>query len=165
MKTVLYGAAMLLLIASACAGDEIWGRVTGVDAEGALMEVSGVTIIARSAVIRDIDGLPAALEKFKRGDFARVRGTFSAPGAMIATEIRKQPIERGRIIGAISAVSDVERTITIGGITIKVPVDARLRDESRSGAAPEGISPGRRAECRGYWTAARDFVAKRITLR
>jgi hypothetical protein len=92
MRIFVCMAVMLLVVSAASAGDEIKGKVSGINVKKNILDVSGVRINASKAVTKGLDGKSFSLLELKLGDSVEVAGAFSGRGKMLANEIEKESV-------------------------------------------------------------------------
>ncbi len=150
MKVILFSClSLLLLFSTAHADQEIEGAITAIDAEAGTIEIYGVKIIVMDAVIKNLADKPIKLSDLKVGDTVEVDGAFSGTDEMLATEIEKKIFEHGKIEGTLASVDITAHTLTVSGITVKVPESVKLED----------LTVGSPIECKGSWTGQKEFTA------
>lgn len=165
MKITAYTLTLipLLLAPAAQAAYEITGRISAIDPGNHSIEISGVTVVSRQKM---------SVEKlFAVGDRVEVEGRYTGPAEMLAHEFEKiSPHGTDVVEGTIESMDGAAWTLTISGITIRLPGGVKL---AREGAEDitlgkptrKGVKFGRyfrqgeRIECRGRWSAPREFTA------
>ena len=55
-------------------------------------------------------------------------------------------------------------TLTVGGVTVRVPEGARIEDRRDAAIPFEKLSADSRVECEGNWGGAREFTASKVEL-
>ncbi len=97
MKVAVAAVAVCAVLAAA-GRDELRGRIAAVDSAAETIEVSGVKILARGAVIEDEQDRRIPLADLKAGDGIEVDGAFNAAGELAATKIERDssPAARSR---------------------------------------------------------------------
>lgn len=154
----------LLLAVPGLAGaeDEIHGNVTALDAPAARLEMSGVTVAASNALVQSESQAALKLADLKIGDRVEVYGAFAARGVLAAARIRRTLRGGDKIRGRNERTDAANRALTIGGITVKVPVNARLEDSNSRVLPLEQFSTNRVLECVGTWTGTNEFTATQV---
>lgn len=163
MKVAVAAVAVCAVLAAA-GRDELRGRIAAVDSAAETIEVSGVKILARGAVIEDEQDRRIPLADLKAGDGIEVDGAFNAAGELAATKIERDSSPGGKIEGAVSAADAAARTITVGGVAVRVPEGARIEDRRDAAIPFEKLSADSRVECEGNWGGAREFTASKVEL-
>lgn len=164
MKVIVCAAVVILAVSSACADDEIAGKISALDAAAGTLEISGVKITCKAAVVRSAMGKPCSLSDLKAGESVDAEGTFSGPGEMTASEIEQELTVKDQAKGTIVSTDAAARTLAISGITVKVPEGARIEVRGNAGVGFAGIRPGARAECEGKWTGRRELTASEVDI-
>jgi hypothetical protein len=162
MKWIACAVAALVALSVAYADDEIKGEVTALDSAAGILEISGVKINAKDAVVKNVMDKHCALTDLKVGDSVDIEGTFSGPAEMTAREIEKELMVTDEVKGTLAAVDAAARTLTISGITVKVPQSARLEGDEDVAIQFGQITAGTHAECEGKWTGSKELTASKI---
>jgi hypothetical protein len=165
MKVLLCCAAMCLLCAGTCVGDEIKGTITVIDADAGTLEISGVKVIAGKAPVKGLPGGKLMLSDFTVGDRVEIDGVFTGPGEFSAARVEREDFERDAVEGHLEKVDVAARILSISGITVKVPATARISPENKSRTIKlEKLIVGLPVECAGTWTAPRELTAEIVEL-
>ncbi len=155
------GLAMLLLSAAAHAADRIEGKITVIDAEKGIVGISGVTVIAKDAKIRDLI-FPTRLSHLMVGWGIEAEGEFTGPLEFTANKIGAKYFRHYEINAKLDAVDAPARTLTISGITVKVPADCKIEDENENTTTIDKLPIGRMIEVEGNWTGHAEFTCYSI---
>lgn len=164
MKTLAFGLVAVLCVAAWSENDGLKGKITAVNPAAGTIEVSGVTIVAKNAVLENHADQRITLADLKVGDGVDVDGSFSKPGEMTATKIEQETSATDEVEGKISAVDAKGRTITVSGITVKVPASAGIENRQDMPIALDQLKQGNRVDCEGNWTGARELTALKIEI-
>ncbi|MCX6340538.1 MAG: DUF5666 domain-containing protein [Candidatus Aureabacteria bacterium] len=162
MKGCACCVLVLVLISLAYADDGIQGKITAIDATGGTIEVSGVKVIAKRAVIENLADMKCTLADLKVGDSVDVDGTLTGAGEMTAREIDQEHAVVDQIEGRLASRDNAARTLTVSGVTVKVPATALVEDTHDRPITLEGLTPGSRIDCEGTWTGPRELTATRV---
>ncbi|MDD5556876.1 MAG: DUF5666 domain-containing protein [bacterium] len=164
MKAFAIGVAATLCLAARGGPDSVQGRITLIDPAAGILEISGVRIIAKDAVVENLADQRVTLADLKAGDSVDVDGSFSGPGEMTAVKIEQEVSVTDEVEGKIAAVDAAGGTITIGGVTVKVPAGAVIEDGNDMPTALEQLKTGSRVDCEGTWTGDRELTAVKIEI-
>lgn len=160
-KLFSIGLAMILLGAAAHAGahagERIDGKITAIDAAKASIDVSGVTVIAKDAKVWDLI-FPSGLSHLKVGWGIEAEGSFTGPREFTANKLVAKYIRHYEINAKLDAVDAQARTLTISGITVKVPADCKIEDDAENTTTIEKLPIGRMIEVEGNWTGPAEFT-------
>ena len=83
---------------------------------------------------------------------------------MQAIEIEKDPGGRDGIEGRISEAASTEKSLVIGGITVKVLMDTVFKDELNKVIQFDRFAAGSMVTCEGAWTGPGKSTAKEVQL-
>ena len=165
MKALLCCAAICLLCAGTCVGDEIKGTITVIDAAGGTLEISGVKVIAGKADVKSLPGGKLTLSDLTVGERVEIDGAFTGPGELSATRVEREEFERDAVEGRLEKIDVAARILSISGITVKVLPAARVSLENKSRPIKlEKLCAGLPVECMGTWTAPRELTAEIVEL-
>lgn len=156
-KSFSIGLAMILLAAAAHAGERIEGKITAIDAANGIIEVSGVTVIAKDAKIKDLI-FPTSLSHLHVGWGIEAEGKFTGPREFTAKKVGAKYFRHYQIQAKLDAVDAQARTLTISGITVKVPADCKIEDEKGDTTLIDTLPIGRMMEVEGNWTGPAEFT-------
>jgi len=151
------GLAMILLAAAAHAEERIDGKITAIDAVKGTIEMSGVTVMAKDATVRDLI-FPSRLSRIKAGGSMEAMGKFTGPRQFTANRIVAKYFMHYEIQAKLDAVDAQARTLTISGITVKVPANCKIEDEKGNTTVLEKLPVGRMMEFEGNWTGPGEFT-------
>ena len=162
MKKLLCCMAVLLLASAAWAEDDLQGKITKINTEEGIIEVSGVKIVAKNTRIEGLNDKPCNITDLKVGDIIDVDGSFTGPGVITATKIEVESTLEAKIEGTVTSVNGKHRKFKISGITVKVPEGTRLEGEDDLSITLDSITVGARVECEGAWTGKKEFTANKV---
>lgn len=151
------GLAALLLAGAAHAGERIDGKITAIDAATGIIEMSGVKILAKEAKVRDLI-FPSQLSRLKVGWSIEAEGEFTGSREFTANRIEAKYFRHYEINAKLDAADAPARTLTISGITVKVPTDCKIEDEEGNATLIEKLPIGRMIEVEGDWTGPAEFT-------
>jgi len=151
------GLSALLLAGAAHAGERIDGKITAIDAATGIIEVSGVKILAKEAKVRDLI-FPSRLSRLKVGWSIEAEGKFTGSREFTANRIEAKYFRHYEINAKLDAVNAQARTLTISGITVKVPADCKIGDEEGNATLIDKLPVGRMIEVEGNWTGPAEFT-------
>ena len=153
--------AMLLLATAAYAGARIDGKITAIDAEKGTLEISGVTVITKDAKLWDLI-FPSRLSRLRVGWGVEATGTFTGPREFTATQLVAKYFRHYEIQAKVDAGDVRARTLSISGITVKIPADCTFEDENGDETTLEKLPVGRKMEVEGDWTGPAEFTCYSI---
>lgn len=163
-KLFSIGLAMVLLATVACAGQQrIDGKITSIDAEKGVIDISGVTINAKDAKAWDLI-IPTRLSHLRAGWGMEAVGTFTGPRQFTATRVVAKWFRHYEIQAKVDAVDAQARTLSVSGITVKVSADCKIEDENGDTMPIEKLPVGRMTEIEGDWTGPGEFTCYSIEL-
>lgn len=160
-KIFSIGLVMILLAAAAQAGERIDGKITAIDAAKGTIDVSGVTVIAKDAKVWDLI-FPSRLSRLRVGWGIEAVGKFTGPRELTANMIVAKYIRHYEINAKLDAVDAQARTLTISGITVKVPADCKIEDEKGNTTTIDKLPIGPTVEIEGNWTGPAEFTCYSI---
>lgn len=164
MRLELVLVSILLIFTSVCAADEIKGKTQVVSPKDSSVTVSGVFIAAGNARIENEFDQPINLSAIAVGDYVEIDGAFTGPGQMMAIKIEKEYPKQDEIKGMIETVDTAKRELKISGIMIKITQNAWLEGPNDTPIAIEQLMPNYYVECKGNWTAPKEFTAIKVDL-
>jgi hypothetical protein len=164
MKTFITSISLFLFMAGGAAAVEINGKIETVDVGKGTVVISGVTISAGEAILKNNTDEPITIHDLKPGDRVEVKGTSVRPRQMQAIEIEKDPGGRDGVEGRISEVASTEKSLVIGGITVKVLMDTVFKDELNKVIQFDRFAAGSMVTCDGGWTGPGQVTAKKVQL-
>jgi len=157
------GLSALLLAGAAHAGEvTMAGKVTAVDVAAGTLDVSGVKVITKDAKFSDLLILPCSLKRIKPGWSVELYGKFTGPREFTARRIETKYFKHYEIDAKLDAADAQARTLTISGITVKVPADCEIEGENGKTTLIEKLPIGRDIEVEGNWTGTGEFTANKI---
>jgi len=166
MKKVIFCVLLITVgcVGSMCAADEISGKADKVEADFGVIMVSGIKVKCDNAQVEDEMNLGADLFSVEPGDYLDIKGSFTGPGEMTASNIEIESGGEGAIDGTAVQVDQARRQIVISGVTVTVLPKARIEGYEGVPATLEQIPPGAYVECEGKWSGDRAFDAYSIEL-
>jgi hypothetical protein len=164
----LRGLSLFILLAgsavSARSEASLQGRVSSLDPGAGRLELSGVRVVISNAVILTETDTVLRVGDLKTGDRVDIRGAFVAPGVLAATRVQRTLRDSDRLQGRNERTDAAARTLAVGGITIKVPVNARIEDAGAHALPLEQCATNQVLICTGAWTGTNEFTASAITI-
>ncbi|MCX6355352.1 MAG: DUF5666 domain-containing protein [Candidatus Aureabacteria bacterium] len=164
MRILLWIAASLAIVSAWRVIDDLEGKITAIDAKAGIVEISGVKMLAKNAEIVGPNESKLTIIDLKVGDYVDGDGNFSGKAEFTATRIEREADIIDQIEGKLTAVDSEKRTLTISGVTIKVP-EGILIMKKRESDLPIKIyelTIGDRAHCEGKWTGPKELTARTI---
>ena len=161
MKKAFLLAALFLFMISVinCNADEIKGRVNSVNINARTINISGVTVIASKARIKNNDGKPMPFDSIEVGNYLEIAGSFTGPGQITAEVIERDLAAEDYISGTIKSFDIDHQTVDIGGVTIKIPKDAWKKESYDIVMPLPHIDMGNYIACDGKWSGPTKFMA------
>jgi len=160
-KLFSMGIAALLLAGAAHAGEYLSGPIASIDASKGIIEISGVTILAKDAKVRNLL-FPSRLSRLHAGRLIEAQGKFTGPREFTADKIEVNYFKHYEINAKLDAVDANARTLTISAITVKVPADCKIEDDKEETIHIENLPVGRKVEVEGKWTGPAEFTVYSI---
>jgi hypothetical protein len=156
-KLVGAGLALLFLAAVAHAGERIEGKITAIDAEKGTIDVSGVTVNAKDAKVKDLI-FPSGLSHLRVGWGIEAEGKFTGPLQFAANKVGAKYFRRFEIHAKVDAVDAQAKTLSVSGITVKLLPDCKVEDENGHATTLDKLPVGRMMELEGNWTGHAEFA-------
>lgn len=160
-------AALVMMLGAGALSAEIvlQGRVSALDPVAAKLDVAGVRVVATNAAMLSETDAAISVVDFKVGDRVEVRGVIAAAAAPVlsASRVQRTLADGDRLKGRVERSDAANRVFLIGGITVKVPVNARVEDAQLRALPIEQCSTNHVLSCSGTWTGTNEFTATAIT--
>lgn len=153
--------ALLLLAMTVHAAERVDGKITAIDAEKGIIEMSGITVLAKDAKVWDLI-FPTSLSHLRTGWSMEAVGSFSGPREFTASSIVAKYFMHYEIQAKAEAVDAQARTIAFSGVIVKVPSDCEIEDEEGNTTTIDKLPVGRMMEIEGNWTAPAEFTCYSI---
>jgi len=134
------------------------------DIKGGTIEISGVKIMVKMSTIKNLIDMRSEISKLKVGDLIEVDGAFSGAGEMLATEIERVVFDRDQIEGKLEKIDSNAQTLMIGGITVKILENTKIKGEGGSVISLKelALAVGSPLECKGTWTGSKEFSSSNV---
>ena len=164
-KLVLLMALFLFtILAVTCDADEIKGRITAVDTNAGIIDISGVKVTVQAARMEDENDMPMTFDALSAGDYLEIEGFFSGPCQMMAVKIERDYQEQDEIKGRIESVDAANNKLVISGVTVTISEAASLEGRDDMQISVSQLNVGDYIECDGSWNGTAEFLASKLEL-
>jgi hypothetical protein len=116
---------------------------------------------AKDAKIWDLI-FPTGLSHLHTGWGMEAVGKFTGPRQFTATSVVAKYFRHYEIQAKPDAVDAAARTLSVSGITVKVPADCKIEDEHGDTILIDKVPVGRMMEIEGDWTGPGEFTCYSI---